>query len=362
MQLKSFADQEIEAGTPTPAVAAVGTSTVSEKTLRRPAAFSPWSHAGVTRHSEGQSAPKWQSPEQDLRQALGNLHTASRAIRSRTTRTRAQASLSGRELRYWVLCFVTGRSGTSVFLYQEASRRQTASCCGSGTSVSEKTSRRPCSRRLRLRQYSMGLAGDVLVFDEPMCALQACIEILQAAAIESCARDGHFRSISQVASTSSLYEDSQHRASSGPLRLLRWSRCDRAGWKADVKIWVATLAICPSRCRVPSRSRAGAVLHLFDHLSFEFVEGAYKNDVKLLPKELDAKVRKLHFPPLGAELSAIEGTGRLSRSMPNSSSWSRAPAGVVPHSRSSMGHSSSTSRAPAGVVPHSSNSLERTRS
>ena len=86
---------------------------------------------------------------------LGNLHTASRAIRSRTTRTRAQASLSGRELRYWVLCFVTGRSGTSVLLYQEASRRQTASCCGSGTSVSEKTSRRPCSRRLRLRQYSM---------------------------------------------------------------------------------------------------------------------------------------------------------------------------------------------------------------
>ena len=39
-------------------------------------------HAGVTRHSEGQSAPKWQSPEQDLRQALGNLHTASRAIQS----------------------------------------------------------------------------------------------------------------------------------------------------------------------------------------------------------------------------------------------------------------------------------------
>ena len=38
-------------------------------------------------------------------------------------------------------------------------------------------------------------------------------------------------------------------------RLPRWSRCDRAGWKADVKIWIATLATCPSRCRVPSRSR-----------------------------------------------------------------------------------------------------------
>ena len=71
-----------------------------------------------------------------------------------------------------------------------------------------------------------------------IAALQACIEILQAAAIESCSRDGHFRFISQVASTSSLYEDSQHRASSGPLRLLRWSRGDRAGLKADVQIWV----------------------------------------------------------------------------------------------------------------------------
>ena len=133
--------------------------------------------------------------------------------------------------------FMTGRSGISVSLYQEASRRQTASCCGSGTSLSEKTSRRPCSRQLRLRQYSMCLSGDVLVFIidcEPICALQARVEILQAAAIESCARDGHFRFISQVASTSSLYEVSQHRASSGPLRLLRWSRGDRAGLKADV--------------------------------------------------------------------------------------------------------------------------------
>ena len=136
---------------------------------------------------------------------------------------------------------MTGRSGISVSLYQEASRRQTASCCGSGTSLSEKTSRRPCSRRLRLRQYSMGLAGDVLVFIadcEPICALQARVEILQAAAIESRARDGHFRFILQVTSTSSLYEDTQHRASSGPLRLLRWSRGDRAGLKADVQIWV----------------------------------------------------------------------------------------------------------------------------
>ena len=62
----------------------------------------------------------------------------------------------------------------------------------------------------------MGLAGDVLVFIadcEPMCALQVCIEILQVAAIECRPRDGHFRFISQVASTSSLYED----PSSSPL-------------------------------------------------------------------------------------------------------------------------------------------------
>ena len=70
----------------------------------------------------------------------------------------------------------------------------------------------------------MGLAGDVLVFIadcEPICALQAHVEILQAAANESRARDGHFRS-----------------TSSGPLRLLRWSRGDRAGLKVDVQIWV----------------------------------------------------------------------------------------------------------------------------
>ena len=46
-------------------------------------------------------------------------------------------------------------------------------------------------------------------------------------------------------------------SSSGSLRLPRRSRCDRASWKADVKIGVATLAICPSRCRVPSRSGSG---------------------------------------------------------------------------------------------------------
>ena len=44
--------------------------------------------------------------------------------------------------------------------------------------------------------YVMGFAGDVLVFIadcEPICALQARVEILQAAAIESRSRDGHFR-------------------------------------------------------------------------------------------------------------------------------------------------------------------------
>ena len=43
-------------------------------------------------------------------------------------------------------------------------------------------------------------------------------------------RDGLFR----------LYEDSPHRASSGPLRLLRWSRGDWAGLKADVQILVTS--------------------------------------------------------------------------------------------------------------------------
>ena len=54
----------------------------------------------------------------------------------------------------------------------------------------------------------MGLAGDVLVF---MATLQACIVFLQVTAIESF-------------------------TSTGPLRLLCWSRCDDFGWKADFKI------------------------------------------------------------------------------------------------------------------------------
>ena len=81
----------------------------------------------------------------------------------------------------------------------------------------------------------MGLAGDVLVFMadfEPMCALQVCIEILQVSAIESRPRDGHFRFSSQVP---------QHRASSGPLRLLRWSRCDWVTLLKEVDEVVAKL-------------------------------------------------------------------------------------------------------------------------
>ena len=42
---------------------------------------------------------------------------------------------------------------------------------------------------------------------------------------------------------------------------------------------------------------------------------AYKNDVQRLPKELDAKVAKLHFPALGAELSAIQVSRRQEPSM-----------------------------------------------
>ena len=100
----------------------------------------------------------------------------------------------------------------------------------------------------------MGLAGDVLVFIadcEPICALQARVEILQAAAIESRARDGHFRF-----------------TSSGPLRLLHWSRGDRAGWKADVQIWVAKLGICPSRCRVSFTVQVLAQLDLLRNFAF----------------------------------------------------------------------------------------------
>ena len=54
------------------------------------------------------------------------------------------------------------------------------------------------------------------------------------------------------------------------IRLLRGSRCDRTGFKADIQNWVATLAI---------------------HLS--------------LPKKLDEKVSKLQLIVLGAVLTVL---------------------------------------------------------
>ena len=75
---------------------------------------------------------------------------------------------------------------------------------------------------------------------------------------------------------------------------------------------------------------------------------AYKNDFQLLPKEIDSKVAKIALSSSQCELSAICGTCRIWSSTANSSSPSRAPAGVVPH-WSSMANSSSPSRAPAAV-------------
>ena len=74
------------------------------------------------------------------------------------------------------------------------------------------------------------------------------------------------------------------------IRLLCWSRCDRANWKADVKIWVATLATCPSRCRVPSRSRRWRSLICCGNL---LKTSAYKKRCPALAKRTRCESEKI---------------------------------------------------------------------
>jgi len=60
---------------------------------------------------------------------------------------------------------------------------------------------------------------------------------------------------------------------------------------------------------------------------------AYKNEVYLLPKNLDEKVARLHLPALGAELTT------LSKEQAESSSWLLSLRWIKPlHSRCSTVH------------------------
>ena len=126
-------------------------------------------------------------------------------------------------------------------------------------------------------------------------------------------------------------------------RLPRRSRCDRTGWKAVVKIWVATLAICPSRCRVPSRSRFRRSLFIEE---FDEDQGLQKRFPALAERDRRESGENCIFQHSVRTIGDRELLPESSRTG-NSSSPSRAPAGVVPHTRSSMGNSSSPSRAPA---------------
>merc|ERR1712157_593005 len=56
---------------------------------------------------------------------------------------------------------------------------------------------------------------------------------------------------------------------------------------------------------VMSCSFTNQVLAQLDLLNNSKVTKAYKNDVYLLPKELDEKVAALHLPALGAELTKL---------------------------------------------------------
>ena len=70
----------------------------------------------------------------------------------------------------------------------------------------------------------------------------------------------------------------------------------------DFSIWVAPLATPPSLCRARFTNQVLAQLDLLKNWK---ETKAYKNDVYLLPKELDEKVAKLHIPALGAELTVL---------------------------------------------------------
>merc|ERR1712146_444681 len=64
---------------------------------------------------------------------------------------------------------------------------------------------------------------------------------------------------------------------------------------------------------VMSCSFTNQVLRQLDILK-NWKEGkGYKNEVYLLPKELDEKVASLHLPALGADLTKLQGAGGLHR-------------------------------------------------
>ena len=185
-------------------------------------------------------------------------------------------------------------------LYQEASRRQTASCCGSGRAVSKKTLRRPISRLLRQRQCSMCVAGDVIVFIadcEPICARQACIVILQVAAIERVAPEMDI-SVSSHRQLQHVMVQASRPTSKFGLRhwpsILRCQSISRREWRHSTFLHSVRSS--------PSLSQGQA-----DYFGVK-VEGPPRdhagfNPALFLPKKLDAKVVKLHFPALLAELT-----------------------------------------------------------
>merc|ERR1712187_1033528 len=134
-----------------------------------------------------------------------------------------------------------------------------------------------------------GAGARVLITEiDPICALQACMEGFQVVTMESVVGE-----IDIFTSATGNYNISHFD-----------NEIDMAGLEGFPGITVENIKPQVDRF-VMSCSFTNQVLAQLDLLKNWKQTQAYKNDVYLLPKELDEKVAKLHLPALGAELTTL---------------------------------------------------------
>merc|ERR1712139_236593 len=161
-----------------------------------------------------------------------------------------------------------------------------------------------------------GAGGRVLIAEiDPICALQACMEGFQVAPLESVVGEidifvtttGNFNII-----TLDMMKKMKNNAIVGNIGHFD-NEIDMAGLEGMEGIKVENIKPQVDRFVFPaghpsfvmSCSFTNQVLAQLDLLKNWKETKAYKNDVSLLPKELDEKVARLHLGALGAELTTL---------------------------------------------------------
>merc|ERR1712146_74942 len=164
-------------------------------------------------------------------------------------------------------------------------------------------------------QAMKGAGARVIVSEcDPICALQACMEGYQVAPIESVVGEidifvtttGNFNII-----TLEHMKQMKNNAIVGNIGHFD-NEIDMAGLEAMPGVKVENIKPQVDRFVFPNGSgiivlASGRLLNLGCATGHPFTDAAkkYKNDVYLLPKNLDEKVARLHLPSLGAQLTQL---------------------------------------------------------